>query len=85
MKSSGLAVLYKPHPSPNEKHRAQETKKKKIIIDYDNHHLNQIPSTLMSSPAALLLHSLTSPSLTYSTLPQGILLSWQNTGASHLQ
>lgn len=59
MKSSGLAVLWKPHPSPDERHGA-ETKQwgwggglNNKIIDYDNHHLNQIPSTLPSSPATL--------------------------------
>lgn len=85
MKSSGLALLWKPHPSPGERHRALRLKRKQLLIDYDNHHLNQIPSTLLSSPVALLLLSLTSPTLIYSTPPQGILLSWQNTGASHLQ
>ncbi len=73
-------------PEPRrERHRALRPKKKQFLIDYDNHHLNQIPSVLLSSPAALLLHSLTSPTLIYSTPPQGILLSWQNTGKSHLQ
>lgn len=85
MKSSGLALRWKPHPSPGERHRALRPKRKQFLIDYDNHHLNQTPSTLFFSPAALLLHSFTSPALVYSTPPQGILLSWQNTGASHLQ
>lgn len=85
MKSSGLALPWKPHPSPSERHRALKLKRKQFLIDYDNHHLNQVPSALPSSPAALLLHCLTSPTLIYSTSPQGILLSWQNTGASHLQ
>lgn len=85
MKSSGLALPWKPHPGPSERHRAMKLKRKHFLIDYDNHHLNQVPSALPSSPAALLLHSLPSPTLIYSTSPQGILLSWQNTGASHLQ
>lgn len=85
MKSSGLALLWKPHPSPSERQRVLRLRRKQILIDYDNHHLNQVPSAPFFSPAALLLHSLTSPTLIYSTSPQGILLSWQNTGASHLQ
>lgn len=86
MKSSSLALLWKPRPSPSERQRVPRLKGKQILIDYDNRHLNQVPSAPLSSPAALLLLlSRTSPSLIYSTSPQGIRLSWQNTGASHLQ
>lgn len=69
MKSSGLALLWKPHPSPSERQRVLRLKRKQFLIDYDNHHLNQVPSALLSSPAVLLLHSFTSPSHLFHPTP----------------
>lgn len=81
MKSSGPAPLWKSHPSPSESRGVLRRKQKQLLIDYDNHHLNQGISTFLYSS----LHSCSSSTFIYSTPPQGFELFWQNTGVSHLQ
>lgn len=70
MKSSGPAPLWKSHPSPSESHGVLRRKQKQLLIDYDNHHLNQGISTFIYSS----LHSCSSSTFIYSTPPQGFEL-----------
>lgn len=62
MKSSGRALHWKPHPSPSERHGALRQKQKQFLIDYDNHHLNQVPAALSLS-LSFSLHCCTPASL----------------------